>query len=1080
MTRTRAKFGLLFLAILDLYLLTSTAGAKQLPVRLFTSADGLGSSFVNYLARDSRGFMWFCTRDGLSRFDGLQFVTYQIGEQNAQPGIESIFEASDGTYWITTTAGTYRLDPRQISRPSTTLPTLRAEHVFDDRGILSEDRNGSLWLGSDGLSKIEYHDGRAVAVKVDLGIPLTPGVGLSVSTVQEWTDGSLWISTSVGFVRLLPTGQRIFYADTERRLSASGTVKLVLDNRGLIWISLLNKLYVGNPEPIEAIRSADPLITREIVPTRIIDVSPGMPVPMPEIDGELFELRNPEFIDSGFAKEILQASDGSVWITSDDTLLEFFDDVLRIHTSDDGLPSVMGDMAEDSAGNLWIAGQSHLARLNRNGLVSFGKEDGTGSDRVLGIFLGRNGSLHVATTDSNVAAFEGTRFKNVRPGIGHKTAHMWTSRPAMLDSRGDWWILTSEKLYRFSGAGSIESLAGRPPSAIYGREHGLRSDGILQIFEDSRRDIWVSTRGSDPSHNGLSRLRAGTAEFETFSEREGFPPRKSPASFAEDKNGNVWIGLFDGGVVRFDGSAFHPLAMRGDLPSSSLITDLHFDARGRLWITSASAGVIEVTDPVSDNPGFVHYTNANGLSSNNVRTVTEDRFGRIYFGTARGVDRLSPDTGRVKQFSVADGLPADFVSDSTQDPHGNLWFATTSGVARLLPVPDQQTSPPRVWFGAMRVAGDPYPLSDLGTAEIDISGLAHWQNNLQIEFFGIDFHAGEALRYQYRLEGADADWSPPDTNRSVTFANLRPGTYRFLVRGVNAAGTASDSPAVVSFTILPPVWQRWWFLLICAAAVALVIVLLFRYRTSNLLRINRALSEAKEAEENLRKAREERLAEVESVRARIATDLHDDIGASLTQIAILSEVAQARVGSGNGAAVEPLSRITDVSNELVGTMSDIVWAINPAKDHLSDLTQRMRRVASDLLSPKGIAVHFRSREEDKALTIKTNARREVFLIFKESVNNISKHSCARNVYIDVELESDLLLMRIRDDGKGFVCGPPSFEDTFSSEGPSGNGIRNMRKRAAEMGGRFDIDSAPGRGTTTFLSLPLDAGHAADI
>jgi len=132
----------------------------------------------------------------------------------------------------------------------------------------------------------------------------------------------------------------------------------------------------------------------------------------------------------------------------------------------------------------------------------------------------------------------------------------------------------------------------------------------------------------------------------------------------------------------------------------------------------------------------------------------------------------------------------------------------------------------------------------------------------------------------------------------------------------------------------------------------------------------------------------------------------------------------------------------------------------------------MRRVASDLLSPKGVAVHFRSREEDRAVTIKTNARREVFLIFKESINNVAKHAQATKVDIDLEIQKDLLLLKIVDDGKGFVCGPPSLEDTLSSEGPSGNGLRNMRKRASEMGGRFDIDSSPGRGTITFLELPL--------
>jgi len=251
-----------------------------------------------------------------------------------------------------------------------------------------------------------------------------------------------------------------------------------------------------------------------------------------------------------------------------------------------------------------------------------------------------------------------------------------------------------------------------------------------------------------------------------------------------------------------------------------------------------------------------------------------------------------------------------------------------------------------------------------------------------------------------------------------------------------------------------------------------VIVVSYRYRLEKLREVNSALADAKLAEENLRRAREERIVELEAVRSRIATDLHDDIGASLTQIAILSEVAQTQAGKGNGGPPESLRKITQVSSELIGTMSDIVWAINPSKDHLSDLTQRMRRFAADMLSPRGIAVSFKSAEADKKLTVRSNARREIFLIFKESVNNIAKHSSAKNVQVDLEVAGDILTLRITDDGRGFDASPPTFEDTFSSEGPSGNGVKSMRRRATEMGGHFDIDSAAGRGTIVFLTLPL--------
>jgi signal transduction histidine kinase len=227
------------------------------------------------------------------------------------------------------------------------------------------------------------------------------------------------------------------------------------------------------------------------------------------------------------------------------------------------------------------------------------------------------------------------------------------------------------------------------------------------------------------------------------------------------------------------------------------------------------------------------------------------------------------------------------------------------------------------------------------------------------------------------------------------------------------------------------------------------------------------------AEENLRRSREERLAELEKVRSRIATDLHDDIGASLTQIAILSEVAQAQGEKGNGASAKPLLKISEVSNELVGTMSDIVWSINPAKDHLSDLSQRMRRFASDVLSARGIHVQFSASDADREITINTNLRREVFLIFKESVNNIAKHSGAKQVEIILEISGDNLRLKITDDGKGFSLEASMGTGLTVATDTGGNGIMSMQKRAAEMNGEIEIISDFGRGTIINLRLPLE-------
>jgi signal transduction histidine kinase len=322
----------------------------------------------------------------------------------------------------------------------------------------------------------------------------------------------------------------------------------------------------------------------------------------------------------------------------------------------------------------------------------------------------------------------------------------------------------------------------------------------------------------------------------------------------------------------------------------------------------------------------------------------------------------------------------------------------------------------------------PRPISDLG--EASVSGFELRRSPVRIDFVGLGFSPGEALRYQYRLEGADADWGPLTDQRAVVYAHLSPGDYRFLVRAVGSEGAASPTPAAVSFTVLPPVWRTWWFLASCALAALLLIYALHRYRLAQLL----ALAE---------------------IRTRIATDLHDDIGASLSQIAILSEVARRPTDGGAGSSSQrPLSEIAGISRELVDSMSDIVWAINPEHDRLSDLVHRMRRFATDLLGGQKIALRFRSSIAEDDTRVDANARRQIYLIFKEAVHNAARHSGASGVDVDLKSSADRLVLRVADDGRGF---DPAAEY-------EGHGLASMRRRAAAVRGDLDVHSMPGRGS----------------
>jgi signal transduction histidine kinase/streptogramin lyase len=759
----------------------------------------------------------------------------------------------------------------------------------------------------------------------------------------------------------------------------------------------------------------------------------------------------------GYGNFLYRADDGHIWISNTRSVSEFDGQTFRTYTAAQGFLEGIVQFVEDGSHNLWLGGSNGLMRLDRGGLTSYLTSDGLMNPNILVVNQTRDGQLYLMTRDLSLSVLDGGRFQTIRPSLPADAQTLWIANPAFQDSSGEWWFPTLKKLYRFAAVNDFRELARRAPSATYDRRDGLKGDQIFQIWEDSHHDLWISTRGQ----TGLSRWSRAEEKFYTFSEAEGFPSNRSTTSFAEDKQGRLWFGFYEGGLVCYAGGRFTEFTAADGAPNG-LITALHVDALGRLWAGSAQAGLGRLDDPSATHPHFIAFTSENGLVSNNVRSLTEDLFGNIYAGTARGIDRISPDASRVKHFSISDGLAGDFVATSFRDRSGALWFGTPNGLSRLMATQTSTRAAPAVWVSGLRIAGERHPVSELGSSEVAVSELGHTQNNLQIDFFGIDFSAGESLRYQYKLEGADQNWSPPAEQRTVTLANLQPGRYRFLVRAVNADGLTGHKPATVSFTILAPIWLRWWFITLCVLLVGGILFSLYRYRIARLREINSALMEAKLAEENLRKANEARLAELERVRKRIATDLHDDIGSSLTRISLLSEVAQRREGEGEGSGPGSLSTIAGLSRELVDSMSDIVWAINPERDHLADLSQRMRHFASDVFTARGIDFRFQFPDSEQDIRVGANLRRELFLIFKEAVNNSVRHSECTEALIDFSVDSSNVLLKIVDNGHGF--------DVLNKG--DGHGLASMRARTEGLGGKLAIESYPGAGTMLAFAIPF--------
>jgi PAS domain S-box-containing protein len=1316
--------------------------AARLPIRTYTSADGLGSSWANSLMRDSRDFLWICTRDGLSRFDGAHFVTYQVGDKNAPPGIESILETSKGIYWIVTTGGLYRFDPRVLpsAAPDADRPRLNAEFIGDVRFVLFEDHLGQLWGGrDDGLYRIQDDAGKVSFQKV----PWQSGRELMASAFCESSDGSLWIGSNSTLVRRLSDGRELYYDFAIARQDV--VTNLLEDREGTIWVGRASGVYAIKPEtPAEISTGHVPAIRKFDERAR---VQPDAQTPAHS--GEIF--RYAFFSDVLHSKTFYQTSDGRLWISDGSKVANLNGHRFEVFEPGADLHKSVSRITEDRSGNLWFAGPSGLMRLDRQGLESYGLDDGLKGPGVLTLGQTRSGNLYIAGDNFLLSAFSGQRLRSIRLPVPVTAGALWTSNPVFQDREGEWWVLTTVGLYHFAATEDVAVLEHGHLLGVYTSRDGLKGDQIFHIFEDAQGTLWLSTRDRDINRWGLATWDRSTGTFHNFSEADGFPSQKAVSAFAEDPSGSVWLGLQDGGVLRYSQGRFSEVAA-GLAPS--LVTAMHADREGRIWIASSQSGITIVKDPTASQPQFQRLTVSDGLASNNIRSLTEDLHDNVYVGTARGVDRVALDFTRVMHYSMANGLTGDFVNAAFRDRYGTLWFGTPAGLSHL--VPEERTAEtPAIQLSGLRIAGESRPMAELGSPLISNLELSPNQNNLQIDFFAIDFNAGADLRYQYLLEGADQQWTAPTSQRTVNYSNLAPGSYRFMVRAINSDGLHSSTPAIVTFKILPPLWRRWWFIALAILLGGAMVLALDRYRVArmrvldtlnrrlkleyeitrllsessstlesaprvleaicealgwdvgviwdvdghaNLLRcvavwhrpaleagefeaqtlkltfapgeglpgrvwatakplwirdladdenfprirfaareglrsgfsfpilagtevvgvieffrrqiadpdeavqemmqpigaeigqllvrkqseealresetrfrtladtasdaiitidansmiiyINRAaetifghpvaemlrqdltmlmpeylrhvhraglnryvetgkrhigwsavelpglhrdgreiplelsfgeftrngqryftgiardVTERKRAEEELRRTREARAIELERVRKRIASDLHDDIGSSLTQISLLSEVINQRISGSDGAVAQPLAQIANSSRELVDAMSDIVWAINPQKDHLSDLTQRMRTLTSEVSTACDINVRFRAPEIDEDLPLGANLRREVFLIFKESINNIVKHSGATEAEVEFRFDLDQLFLRVSDNGRGFDV----------SDESEGHGLVSMRERAKEMGAQFEIQSGTGKGTMVILTVPLSEGR----
>ena len=1001
--------------------------AERLPIRTFTTADGLAHNVIHRIRRDSRGFLWFATDDGLSRFDGYSFRNFGVEHGLPHRTVMDVLETRSGDFWVATWDGLVRFNPAGIPgsrivsiNDMQTPPPMFAVIRPDDsdsrtRGItvVVEARDGSVWCGTrKGVYRLERTDGRWSLRKIDFRMRTDTPLSQYVYDLLEDRSGSIWVAALTGLYGRSADGKT--YDDRPEALGHE-FLDVFEDRNGDLWASSkhggLFRLGTEGSRKVRVLEKYNP--------------ADGWP--------------------TAWVFEVQETSDGGAWLAANGGLVEWLRDAepghqkFRVYRRQHGLtPFSPTSLGEDAAGNLWVATEGMGAmRLARQGFTTYSESDGLVG--AMDVFEDPHGALYVYAARRLQTPAEDIAYSFARI---HDRRLEWFNPPHPFTwgccssntvwSDGEWWVSGNLGLYRVAGRDDLASItAGR-----VARIHELGEIAATRFLKDSRGNIWIALTG--PNYGGLQMWEPAARTLRDLTNADGLPSlsHQMPRAFGQDQTSAVWIGL-DTGVARYKDGRFAFFAAEHGL-SAGRIRFIHTDDTGRLWLASSQGGLIRVDDCASDRPRFEAYSTAKGFSSNSIEAITSDRHGRIYAATGRGIDRLDPSTGAIEHFTADDGVVPSPVVGATRDRTGTLWFATGGGLLQFTPAPRSSSPAPTILVTGLAVGGVPRPISAIGETTITLPDLGHNGNRLELDFVALGSRSTEGLRYQYRLEGSGSDWSAPTSRRSVNFESLSPGRYRFVVRALNTDGVSSEQPAMVSFTVLPPFWRQWWFLSFSVLVIAAAGVGVHRYRLSRAL-------------------------ELERVRTRIAMDLHDDIGANLTRIAILSEVARRSTSALGPQHDAPLSSIGRIAREAAGSMSDIVWAISPEHDTLKDVVRRMRHHAEEIFEGGEVQLTLEVPDEAESMSVGIHIRRDFYLIFKEAVSNAARHSRCRRVTIACQVIGVLLSLEVTDDGVGF--------DAAADR--AGNGLESMRRRADRLGATLVIASAAGLGTTVRVTMPLD-------
>ncbi|MFN7966632.1 MAG: two-component regulator propeller domain-containing protein, partial [Acidobacteriota bacterium] len=715
---------------------------------------------------------------------------------------------------------------------------------------------------------------------------------------------------------------------------------------------------------------------------------------------------------------------------------------------------------EDRFGNVWVTDSRRgLWRVALRGSRSF--DSGQISSPLIvqalkqlrdGTMLAVGNSLEETREPHRVLHWNGREWLESRyPHPAGQVDTAWGVNQIVIeDANGAAWFAADDGLRGYRAGTRLDQLDAAHSDYFIGPKQNLPADQPMRVWADSHGLWWITYLNHDPYRFDPRTKQSTRLNLDS---PPGESDRKRPRAYLEDDRGLVWFAYARGiGRPRADDSwEYVPIP---DLAGFGNTEDIAFDSSGALWIATG-VGLFHTSDPRAASPSFTRVWPAPGVIPRIVLAIKVSKTGQLYAGSDVGVLVFDITTRMIEQYGAGSGLPGSSVTALELDADGKMWVGTTRGIAILptLELPPSEVPDPLL----VRVTTPLRQLPLMLAGQRLLTGLTLQPDERALDVFvrSIVMQADRRVSYRTRLDGVDRDWSPPSTQRQLRIAGLSTGHYSLRIRAEDQTGRVSNNEARIDFDVRAPFYERPWFAAAILGAIALGALVWQRQQAQRALAIERT-------------------------RTTIATDLHDEIGAGLSRIAVLSEsLARGRraadrtdrdrsdhdrsepTRADSSPEVTP-NQIAEIARRLVDRMSDLVWAINPERDRAFSLVQRMRRFATPLLRARGIALQLRAIDEEHDRALDGELRRELLLIFQESINNAVKHSECSRVTVDLAFEADRIVLTVADDGRGFVV-----EGTAE-----GTGLSSIRKRAARLGGTCDINAVAAEGTRIRVSAPL--------